>query len=453
MYPLAAFRTDIGEIPNTDHPQALRAKSHDWSEVSPILRKLLEGKSADLVVSPRTKDEVICVVAAAARHRIPLTARGAGTANYGQSVPLQGGIVLDMTGFTGIVWTRSGAVRAYAGTVIDDIDTATRPDGWELRMHPSTKRVATIGGYVSGGSAGIGSCVWGGLADIGNIFGLEVISMHETPAVHELRGKDVNLVQHAFGTNCIITEVEMPLTPASEWVEAVVVFERYMDAVRFGVRFVEEDGLVKKLASVQEWPTPGLWRQMKGIVPNGHSTVCCLIAKPFLTAFEELVTDYGGTIASTADEGKGSYGVPLYEFAFGHALQQMRRSEPNRAAVQGTFGVGHDLVGQVERVHRRIAGAGPLRMEITRSRGHLRGGAGVFMIYKDDKQIRAMTQLLIEEGVEVSDVHSVSVTSHLRSSLVDGSAALKKTLDPYGLLNPGKFEVDAAELDTPLTPA
>src|SRR5579863_4571874 len=104
MFPLAAFRAEIGEIPATDHPKTLRAKSHDWSEVSPILRKLLEGKSADLVVQPRTKEEVIRAVAAAARHRIPLTPRGAGTANYGQSVPLHGGIVLDLTGFTGIVW-------------------------------------------------------------------------------------------------------------------------------------------------------------------------------------------------------------------------------------------------------------------------------------------------------------------------------------------------------------
>src|SRR5271154_5160482 len=126
MYPLAVFR----------------AKSHDWSDVSPILRKLLDGKSADLVVQPRTKEEVIRAVAAAARHRIPVTPRGAGTANYGQSVPLQGGIVLDMTGFTGIVWKRPGAVRAYAGTVMDKIDEVTRPDGWELRLHPSTKRVA-----------------------------------------------------------------------------------------------------------------------------------------------------------------------------------------------------------------------------------------------------------------------------------------------------------------------
>jgi hypothetical protein len=448
MYPLAAFLAEIGDIPSTDEPRTLRIKSRDWSTVSPILRKLLDGKSADLIVSPRSKDELVRVVAAAAKLRIPLTPRGAGTANYGQSVPLRGGILMDITQFSGVIWQRAGAVRAYAGTKMVEIDDATRPEGWELRMHPSTKKIATIAGYISGGSGGIGSCSWGGLSERGNITALEVISMEETPCLRELRGRDVALVQHAFGTNCVITEVEMPLAPAWEWAEVIVTFGAYMDAVRFGIRFGEEDGLVKKLISVQEWPTPGLWRQMKGIVPEGHSVVSCLIAAPFLREFKELVAECGGNVASSCAEGAGPYGAPLYEFGFGHALLQIRKTEPNRAAVQGTFRAD-DLAGFIAKVHRRIAGQGPLRMEITRSHGRLVGGGGVFIPYRDDEQIRELTRLLIEEGVEVNDVHSVSVSRHLAGrQSAGGSAALKKSMDPYGLLNPGKWETDAAALAT-----
>ena len=54
---------------------------------------------ADVVVQPRSEEEIAAVVAAAVRHRIPLTIRGGGTGNYGQSVPLKGGVLVDMTGF------------------------------------------------------------------------------------------------------------------------------------------------------------------------------------------------------------------------------------------------------------------------------------------------------------------------------------------------------------------
>jgi FAD/FMN-containing dehydrogenase len=69
---------------------------------------------------------------------VPITPRGSGTGNYGQAVPLAGGIVLDMSALQDIEWQRSGIVRAAAGAKMHDIDVRVRPSGFELRMHPST---------------------------------------------------------------------------------------------------------------------------------------------------------------------------------------------------------------------------------------------------------------------------------------------------------------------------
>ena len=67
---------------------------------------------------------------------------------------MEGGVVLDVTGLDRAVWVAGGAGRLEAGAHLLDIDKALRRDRWELRMHPSTRKHATIGGFIAGGAAG-----------------------------------------------------------------------------------------------------------------------------------------------------------------------------------------------------------------------------------------------------------------------------------------------------------
>ena len=161
------------------------------------------------------------IVAACHRHRVPLTVRGGGTGNYGQAMPLRGGIVLDLSELTAIRAIGHGRVRVEAGIKLAELDAATIADSrQELRLHPSTHKTGTVGGYVAGGSSGIGSITWGLLRDRGNILMARVVTMEAEPRILELRGADVQKVNHAYGTNGIITELELPLAPAYRWAEA-----------------------------------------------------------------------------------------------------------------------------------------------------------------------------------------------------------------------------------------
>ena len=98
----------------TDETRLLRL-SQDFSWFSPVLKRQLEGKRADVAVKPKTEDEIKAVVDACARERVPLTVRGAATGNYGQIVPLHGGLLLDMSAFNAFGWARGGVGRAQAG--------------------------------------------------------------------------------------------------------------------------------------------------------------------------------------------------------------------------------------------------------------------------------------------------------------------------------------------------
>src|SRR5262245_37148548 len=97
------FRQAIGNIAATTDERQLRMKSRDFYWYSPVLTPQLQSCRGDIVVQPQSEPEISVVAAAAARLRIPLTVRGGGTGNYGQSVPIKGGIVLDMTRYDRII--------------------------------------------------------------------------------------------------------------------------------------------------------------------------------------------------------------------------------------------------------------------------------------------------------------------------------------------------------------
>src|SRR5215467_12920358 len=163
------FRHDIGGISSTVDAREIRQKSHDFHWYSPVLTPQLQNCMADVVVRPQSEEEIAAVVAAAVRHKIPLTLRGGGTGNYGQSVPLKGGVLLDMTGFNKVTAVEPGSVRVQGGAVILKALQAALASSQQLMMYPSTMRSATIGGYLGGGFAGIGSVRHGIIRDSGMI--------------------------------------------------------------------------------------------------------------------------------------------------------------------------------------------------------------------------------------------------------------------------------------------
>ena len=208
-------------------PRARKALSKDFHWYSPILADELRDCVADLVVKVSTEGDVMRVAACAARHRLPLTVRGGGTGNYGQCVPLAGGLVLDTSEMLRVLDIAPGRVRVQGGARLHDIEMAVRETGQALRMWPSTWRVATIAGFIAGGFGGVGSIAHGVLRDPGNLLRCRVVTVEPEPQVIELAGDEIQQVHHAYGTNGIVTEVEAALSPGVDWVHAIALFPRY----------------------------------------------------------------------------------------------------------------------------------------------------------------------------------------------------------------------------------
>src|SRR5260370_2906815 len=152
------LRQDIGNVSSTVDERQLRQKSHDFHWYSRVLTPQLQNCLADVVVQPRSEEEIAVVVVAAVKHRIPLTVRGGGTGNYGQSVPLKGGVLVDMTGFNKVTAVESRSIPVQARAGIGTAPEAALASGQQLMMYSSTMRYATIGGLLGGGFPG--TCSW-----------------------------------------------------------------------------------------------------------------------------------------------------------------------------------------------------------------------------------------------------------------------------------------------------
>jgi FAD/FMN-containing dehydrogenase len=424
-----AFLKELHDIPQTRDSAALRVKSADFSWFSPIMSAVLDGRVAEVVLSPSTEEQVLRIASACARHRVPLVARGAGTGNFGQAVPLAGGAVVEMLGLDRILWQRGHAMRAQAGIRLGVLDEALRKGGRELRMHPSTKRLATLGGFVGGGHAGVGTVNWGILRDRGNILGLKVITIEETPRVLELRGDEVNLVHHAYGVNGIVTEVELPLAPAYQWLDMVVLFDDFVRAAQFGMALATSDGILKKLVSVHAWPIPAFFKPLN--IAQGKAAALLMIGAESRDAVEALARDFSGSVSQCAPE------AGIYEYTWGHTTMHALRADRSLTYLVCIF-PREDTLGAIKRIHARLGDEVYLHLEYKRFNGYMTAEGVPLFKYQGFEQMTRLYKAFEAEGVRIANVHTFLLQNGGMKDVDAAQIEFKRSVDPHLLMNPGK---------------
>jgi FAD/FMN-containing dehydrogenase len=416
----------------------VRQRSRDFFWYSPVLKRQLNGVKADAVAVPKDEGEVIRILAECHARRIPVTPRGAGTGNYGQAMPLKGGIVLDLSAMDRVLWAKPGVLRAQAGARLIAIDEQTRREvGGELRFHPSTKRTATIGGFIAGGSAGAGSCMWGSLREPGNILGLRVVTMEAQPRVLELRGAEIDKANHAYGTNGVITEVEVPLAPAHDWVDVMLGFPTLMDAARFADALTRADGIVKKLACVIASPVPQQYfRAFEGVIPAETHVVLAMVAAPLLEALPPYVERHNGRELYRCPTEQAA--VPLYEHSWNHTTLQALKIDRTITYLQTLFPPpGH--LALVEKMAAMFGDEVPMHLEFVRFGGEVTCFGLQIVRYTTEERLAEIIRLHEENGCPIFNPHAFTLEEGGMKRVDARQLAFKREADPLGLLNPGKM--------------
>jgi FAD/FMN-containing dehydrogenase len=330
------------------------------------------------------------------------------------------------------------------GAILRDMDAETiAKSGQELRMFSSTHATATIGGFIAGGSGGIGSVRWGQLRDLGNIIRLRVVTMEAEPRVLEFTGEELHRVSHAYGTNGIITEVEMPLAPAYEWVDVMLGFDDFMESARFAEALGREDGILVKLISPIEAPLPHDWfLRIQDMIRREQSVVMVMVAPHAMDAFLTFCARWRGAEvlyrADTASEAaRKAFGV-AYEYTWNHTTLRGLRVDPSITYLQVRYG-NPGALEKVARIRETFGEEVPQHLEAMRMGGELCFAGLSIVRFTTEARLDEIVRLHEEMDCQIFNPHRYTLEEGGRQSTDPAQLAFKREADPKGLLNPGKM--------------
>src|SRR4030043_2219159 len=155
----------VGTENFTDQLEELVPYSYDAS---------MNGHRPNAAVWPESAEQVSQIVKFANEHKIPVVPRGAGTSLSGGAVPIQGGIIVDLSKMNKIleISIESRYVRVQAGVVCDDLNRALAKHSFIFPPDPASSSVSPIGGNVNTNAGGIKGAKYGTTRDY--VLGLQV---------------------------------------------------------------------------------------------------------------------------------------------------------------------------------------------------------------------------------------------------------------------------------------
>ena len=201
-----------------DRPEDLKLYEYDGG---------VDKRRPDLVVFPRTAEQVAGIVRIAREFQLPLVGRGAGTGLSGGAIPREGGILVVFARMNKIleIDLENECAVVQPGVVNLDITAAVAGQGYFYAPDPSSQRACTIGGNVAENAGGPHTLAYG--VTTNHVLGLEVVladgSVVETGGQPDLPGYDLTgLLTGSEGTMALVTKIAVRLMRKPEMVKTIL---------------------------------------------------------------------------------------------------------------------------------------------------------------------------------------------------------------------------------------
>ncbi|MCI2415613.1 MAG: FAD-binding oxidoreductase [Candidatus Aramenus sp.] len=355
--------------------ELLAKYSVDYGYLSPEISRLAKMPLA--VVKVRKENDVEKLMELVNEYHFPVVERGKGTNTLGGAMPIkEGSVVVDLSEFKGFE-KRGGELVSKPGTEFDEVGIH------DLPVVPTSYYMASIGGFVTGGSLGFGSLRNGAVWD--NVVGLEV---YTPKGRFNLEGEDTYSVVQSAGTTGIVTKVRIKLVRRGRISVKKMRFSSFEEALNRALELVDEAEFVSvrnyafaKEISDEPW---GKWNVIAGLEDEEGEF-----------SFKDVITTFAGayfTVVSKKQVSYQSYDLPISSLEKVKDLDCMMDAELSRSrgrVFSHTYFLG---CGRVEVLGRRF------------------------------------------------NLHSIKVNHRVEEDRLKKIVEFKRVVDPDDLLNPGKVD-------------
>ena len=427
----------------------------------------LEPKEPEVVVIPQSTEEVSACVRLANEYKVPLYPRGAGTAQTGGPVPLNGGIVMDLSKMNRIleIDDKNMQVTVEPGIVQANLNLALKDYGVFFPPDPGSAKMCTIGGMVANNSSGLRAVKYGNTRFY--VLGLEVVlptgdvivtGGAHSKALKSVSGYDLaHLMIGSEGTLGIVTRLRLKVLPLPKTRGIVLCSFEKLEHAGEAVNHIFRSGILPSALEIMDsqcTKAANLMRPDLSLPENeallvieadgSKEEVASQVAR--ITEVVNTYTDY----VKFSDEPEECEKLWQARQIVGAATGRLK---PGGFRVYG----GEDICVPLSRLPetlRRIHEIARSYNIVCAIYGHIGDGnlhtsPVINMRNKEEiesakKMIDDIHNLAIEmEGTTTAE-HGVGIVRAKYMDIEHGPAlevmrAIKRTLDPNNILNPGKM--------------